>query len=131
MTKRVSVEDARSFFEHKSQQIFGITPQNLPETGCEYWVSGGLCVALHGQAWPGVYMAHYGAKPEFWGRLVEPAKDILAAFWAEKEPQRIIGWTAEGNRPALAFARRIGFEIDGKLKLPSGNVIMQGYSQWE
>ncbi len=82
---------------------------------------------FHVAPWPGVWMAHYAAKPEGWGFLVPHARRILDAFWREKEPARIVGWTEAKNRAAVAFARRIGFTEDGRMALPDGVVIMSGW----
>lgn len=112
---RITVDEARAYFAHPSQQLFGITPDALPAEGVEYWADGPLCGVFHCAPWPGCWMAHYAAKPEGWGRLDRHAKAILVAFWDDKQPAAIIGWTEKTNRAALAFARRIGFREDGDL----------------
>lgn len=124
---RIPVEEARAFFAHPSQQRAShIAPEDLPADGVEYWAKDGVCGLFHPSFWPDVWMAHYGVKPEALGRTVAPAKAILSAFWEEKKPARIIGWTKENNRAALAFARRLGFTVDGRMDLPEP-VIMQGW----
>lgn len=125
---KISVDEARKYFTHDSQKILGTDPDNLPEDGVEYWASGPICGVFHPAPWPDVWMAHYGVLPEGWGRLKSPAIEILTAFWREKQPKRIIGWTEETNRAAVAFARRLGFEKDGEMKLGSETVIMQGWA---
>lgn len=127
--KLIGVAEAREFFAHPSQlRASGIeSPDDLPETGFEYWACGPICGAFHMTAWPGVWMAHYGAKPEGWGRLVPHARACLHAFAAARRPLRIVGWTSAGNRHAVAFARRIGFEEDGRMPLPGGDVILSGW----
>lgn len=89
--------------------------------------TGGVCGAFHDAHWPGVVMAHYAVKPEVWGRAIKPARAILAEFQEQYQPAKIMGWTDENNRAALAFARRIGFREFGRLSLPDGAVIMQEY----
>lgn len=123
---RITIDAARAFFAHPSQHLL-ITPENLPGEGFEYWAQGPICAVFHLAPWPGVWMAHYGAKPEGWGHLTEPARAVLREFWGARQPERIIGWTHETNRAALAFARRIGFERDGEMHLPSGKIITQGW----
>lgn len=124
----ITAAEARAFFAAPSQMRHGeIDPADLHDDGLEYWAEDGVCGVFHAALWPGVWMAHYGVMPESWGRTIAPARRILAAFWEAKQPQRIIGWTKESNRAALSFARRLGFEIDGRLDLPSGPVIMQGW----
>ena len=125
---RRSIEDAREFFADPSQQIFGATPDTLPEDDCvQYWIDGPLCAVFHPAPWPDVWMAHYALKPEGKGRGVEPAKRLLRAFCEAEKPVRIVGWTQASNRLAVAFARRCGFVVDGVLPLESGDVLMQGY----
>lgn len=127
MTRQISVDEAREYFADRSQQQASrITPETLPDEGFEYWADEGVCGAFHKAPWQGVWMAHYGVKPEQWGRTTEPARRILRAFWAHHQPERIVGWTLESNRAALAFARRIGFEIDGRMDLVEP-VVMQGW----
>lgn len=125
---KITVDEARAFFAHGSQQkASSITPDDLPADGVEYWACDGVCGLFHLSHWPGVWMAHYGVKPEAWGRTKEPALRVLSAFWAAKQPELIIGWTAETNRAAIAFARRLGFTQYGRMDLPSGSVVCQ---QW-
>lgn len=124
--ERISADSARAYFAHKSQQIHArVKPEELPDEGIEYWECGGVCGLFHMAMWPGVWMAHYGVKPEVWGHTLEPARAILSAFWDAENPELIIGWTLEENRAALAFAKRLGFAPYGKMNLPSGPVILQ------
>ncbi len=125
---QISVDEARAYFAHPSQQIEGLTPDNLPTLGIEYRACGGLCGAFSHAGWPGIWMAHYGAMPGAWGRLEAPALAILKAFWAEKQPQRIIGWTRASNRAALAFSKRIGFVVDGIMPIAGDALVMQGWT---
>ncbi|MFV1484522.1 MULTISPECIES: GNAT family N-acetyltransferase [unclassified Phaeobacter] len=128
---RISVDQARQYFQHRSQQrASGITPDELPDEPFQYWACEGVCGAFHPDHWPGVWMAHYAVKPEHWGRTIGPAKSILQAFWASERPSLIIGWTAESNRAALSFSRRLGFREIGKMALDSGNVIMKELGPW-
>jgi RimJ/RimL family protein N-acetyltransferase len=129
MVYRTNADEARPYFDHPSQRKGGmVDPANLHDDGIEYLIHmGGVCGAFHAAQWPGVWMAHYGMQPRAWGFAVGPALDILRTFWMAKQPERIIGWTKESNRAALAFAKRLGFEIDGRMDLPSGPVILQGW----
>lgn len=104
----------------------GIAPENLPDQGFEYWASGPVCLVFHGSFWPDVYMVHIGVKPEAWGHTVEPTREILRAFWAAKNPQRVICWINAKNRQVLRFSRRLGFSEDGRMILEGAEVIMQG-----
>jgi RimJ/RimL family protein N-acetyltransferase len=128
---KISVDEARAYFDHPTQRRASlITPDKLPQTGVIYDATGGVCGCFHDAHWPGVVMAHYGVLPEAWGSTVPAGRDILQQFAADYEPQAIIGWTAERNRAALAFARRLGFREYGRLELPSGTVIKQEWKAW-
>lgn len=127
MAERIGVEDARVYFAHPTQQEgCKVRPDDLPAE-FEYWAQGPVCGVFHTMPWPGVWQAHYGVKPEGWGHTREPALAVLRAFWAAHEPARIVGWTDESNRAALAFSRRLGFVVDGVMPTPNGNVILQGW----
>lgn len=129
MSLKISVDEARDYFAHPSQQkAASITPETLPEgDGYQYWAVDGVCGVFHRAPWPDVWMAHYGVTPAAWGKTRKPASQILHSFWAAETPELIIGWTLESNRAALAFAKRIGFRIHGEMNLPSGKVIEQSW----
>lgn len=126
---KITVDEAREYLRHKSQQIMGATPENLPSDGVKYYAHGPVCGMFHRTFWPGVWMAHYAVKPEGWGFLTTPARAVLNEFLEAEGPERIIGWTPESNRAAMAFARRLGFVEDGRMPLPGGAIIMQGWAK--
>lgn len=131
MSLRISVDEARAYFAHASQQKANCAPDSLPDEGFQYWADGGVCAVFHQAHWPGVWMAHYGVKPEAWGRTTSPAKAILTAFWQAQQPSLIIGWTNHDNRAALSFAKRIGFIETGRMVLDNETVIQQSWRpQW-
>ena len=120
----IPLPQARRYWDHPTS---GINPDDLPDY-VEYWANGPICVAFHPAPWTGVFMAHHSVLPQGRGAAVEPAQEVLRAFWAKNNPARIIGWTKESNRLACAFARRIGFTIDGRMDLPTGAVLLQGWA---
>lgn len=124
MARIVKAHEARGFWAHPSQHV-GATEADLPETGVLYMASGPICAGFRLAGYPGVYFADYGVKPEGWGRLTDPAKEILAEFWRMASPELIIGWTEASNRAALAFAKRIGFRETGQMSLTSGALVAQ------
>ena len=128
----ITVDEARAYFAHSTQLKASLlsSPDDLPETGVVYYATGGVCICFHDAHWPGVVMAHCAVLPEAWGSTVPAGKDILRQFTEDHSPQAIIGWIAETNRAALAFARRLGFEEYGRLELPSGAVIKQRLKTW-
>ena len=91
-----------------------------------YRADSGACMAFHLNLWPGIWMVHIGVLPQALGKADAAVVRILTAFAAEVGAARIIGWVKESNRATLAMARRVGFEIDGRLPL-SEPVIMLGW----
>ena len=124
---RIGVEEARQYWAHASQQKGSmLSPEDLPCTpDFQYWAHDGVCGVFHLAPWPGVWMGHYGIKPEMWGKAVGPARRVIEDFRNANSPDLIVGWTHEGNRAALSFARRLGFVETGRMNLPTGAVIMQ------
>lgn len=110
---KVSVDDARAYFAHPTQHSFGITEAELPDW-MDYYAGDGLCLAVHPAFWPGVVMAHIGAKPGHWGGLDATAGKLVAEVFEDTGADRIVGWVAESNRAMQAFARRCGFVVDGR-----------------
>jgi len=123
---RIKAEAAREYFAHPSQQLHGLHPDHLTDAFV-FYANGPICGAFHQMPWPGLWMAHYGAKPEGWGSLVRPAREILTQFAADTGAFRVLGWTLATNRAACAFARRLGFVEDGRMPTPDGDVIMTGW----
>lgn len=124
---RITVDEAREYFAHPSQQVYGITPDTLPDEPFEYWASGPLCGCAHPAPYRDVWMVHFAAKPEGMGQLIPHARALMHEFWDAKKPARLIGWTPVRFRAALAFVRRVGFVEDGILPLPDGEVVMSGW----
>lgn len=124
---RITVDEARQYFAHPSQQVLGITPDNLPGDPFEYWADGPVCGVVHLAPFPGVWMVHVAVKPEGLGVAGKHALRLLHEFWNERKPQRLIGWTPRRFRHAVAMNRRIGFVEDGILPLPDGEVVMFGW----
>lgn len=115
---KITVDEARGFFAHPSQLRWSMLGglDDLPEW-VDYRASGGVCGAFHLAPWPGVVMGHIGVKLEAWGRVDADALAILSEVWGDYRPQRIAGWVMERNRPMASLARRLGFELDGRLPL--------------
>jgi hypothetical protein len=120
---RISVADARPYFEHPSQQVEGAAPDTIPENGCEYWADGPVCLIVHQTAANGIWMVHLAVKPKAWGFLTAPAERLLCEIWTEKKPLRIVAWINKDRRAAISFARRVGFQVDGHLP----NTVMMGW----
>lgn len=124
---RITVEKAREFFTHPSQQLYGVMPDNLPDEGFEYWADGPVCGVAHQAPYPGVWMVHIACKPEGRGNAEKHTRNLLNEFWNDKKPDRLIGWTPARFRHAVALNRRLGFKEDGRLPMPDGDVIMFGW----
>jgi len=123
---RIKPALAKPFFDHKTQRKWAqISPDELPGDPFQYWAQEGVCGVFHPMPWPGIWMAHYGVLPDAWGHTKGPARAILKDFWDAEQPDLIIGWTEENNRAALAFSKRIGFTITGRM---ASGVIMQ---EWQ
>lgn len=123
---RITVDEARAYFAHPSQQV-GVTPDDLPEDGVEYWADGPVCLIFHGTAAVDVWMVHLAVKPEGYGQLIEPTRRILAAFWAEKKPKHIVAWIEDHRAAAIAFARKVGLTEDGRFP---GTVMLGWGGTW-
>lgn len=120
--------EARKFFDHPTQRRHGmVDPADLHDDGIEYWAHGPLCLAFHDAPWPDVQMVHCGAMPEAWGHAAALALPVLHEFWQARQPARIVAWIKEANRPVAALMRRVGFTVDGRMDLPTGAVLLQGW----
>jgi hypothetical protein len=126
---KITAEQARPYFWHKSQLIGDGKVDDLHDDGFAYFATGGVCGMFHDLPWPGVIAGHFGVLREAWGAAVEPAREILHSVWVTYRPTRIVGWMIETNRAGLAFVRRLGFVVDGRMPLPEP-VIMMGW-KWE
>lgn len=113
---RITVNEARWYLEHPSQQKWSMAaPDELPESGVEYYARDGVCGMFHPGMWPSVWMAHVAVSPLAWGKTVSPAKALLREFARDHGPELVIAWMDETNRAVLAFARRIGFTQYGRM----------------
>lgn len=113
---KITASEAEAFFAHPSQRKGAMLDGPLPE-GLDYFACEGVCGVFHWGHWPGVLMAHVGAKPEAWGRSTSPSLSILREAWAHFEPERIVAFVKEGNRATCRFAERLGFQPDGRIPL--------------
>lgn len=111
---RIPADEARRFWDHRTQRRMGLDPAKLVDEGMIYLAAETLCLAFHRAPWPRVWMVHVGAEPEAWGNTVPQAAGLLADFWAEGDADRVVAWIEESNRPACALARRCGFIEDGR-----------------
>lgn len=129
---RITVHEARKYLRHPSQQRgCGAMPDDLPEEGVEYWANGPICGIFYRAQWPDVWEAHYAVLPSHWGKLVQPARDVLNEFWDARQPSLIMALTDEKNRAAISFAKRIGFRPVGKLSPNTGGVIISEWTPWQ
>lgn len=126
---RITAREAREWFAHPSQQLHGLDPEALTDDFL-YYANGPICGVFHPMPWPGLWMGHYGVKPEGWGQLIRPAREILEQFAFDAGAYRVLGWTLASNRAACAFARRLGFVEDGRMPSPDGELILTGWMPW-
>jgi len=115
---------AREYFAFPCQRRASMLQGELPDTGFEYWANGPVCGAFHDAPWPRVIMGHFAVKPHAKGFADDAARCILREVWAHYNPARIVGWMKESNRAGLAFVRRLGFQIDGRMPLAEPVVIV-------
>jgi len=123
---QINVDEARPYWAHPSQHVMGSHPDNLPDH-LEYWANGPVCLAFHRMPWPAVWMVHCGVKRDGLGQYVDPARRILRAFADHTEAELITSWTAQSNRAVLAFAKRVGFTVDGELSTKSNPLVMSSW----
>lgn len=123
---RITVDEAREYFAHASQQEHGLTEKDLPDW-FDYLAKDGVCVAFHAAVIPGVWFAHVGANPRVWGATAGPVRQLLTAFRDEVGAVRIVAWVDEKKRHAISLAKRAGAVVDGEMNLPSGRVVMLGW----
>lgn len=82
-----------------------------------YHALGGVCLLAHPMPLDGLWMVHLGVLPSAWGKVTEPAHELLKEIWADLSAERIAAWVHEDNRHVAALCRRVGFELDGRLPL--------------
>lgn len=125
---KISVEDARKYWEHPTQHCRGCTGDDLQEWA-DYWADGPVCIMTYEVTWPGVLTAHIGVLPEAWGNAVEPVKRLLEEIWHEQGPERITAHMEEKNRLACKLVERAGAEIDGRMPISGGTIIQYGWTK--
>jgi len=132
VSRRISVAEARLYFTHPSQQVYGAAPDNLPGEPFIYYASGPFCGAAHPGPLRDVWIVDYAVKPEGWGNLVSHARSVLRLHWDTVQPASLMGFTRTDLRHALAFMRRVGFEPIGKVTASNGEFVISqfGESQW-
>lgn len=122
---KITRDQAEAYFAHPTQRKAAMLDGPLPDAAA-YHAGVAVCLAFHDMPWPGVIGVHIGVKPEAWGQIDNETRGLLVEAWREYQPDRIAAWIKESNRAACALARRVGFELDGVLGLPSP-VIMYGW----
>lgn len=115
---QITREAAEAFFTHPSQRKAAMLDGPLPDHAV-YYAGQAVCLAFHDMPWPRVIGVHIGVKPEAWGRIDAETLGLLTEVWREYQPDRIVAWIKESNRAACALARRVGFELDGRMALPA------------
>ena len=112
---RITIDEARQYFAHPSQRN-NADPETLP-VWAVYHALGGVCLLAHPMPLDGLWMVHLGVLPSAWGRVTEPARELLKEISAENRVERMLAWVPEDNRHVAALCRRVGFELDGRLPL--------------
>ena len=118
---RITVEAARKFFLHPSQQVEGITPDNLPPEAI-YYAQGDVCLIFHGAPWHDTYFVHCAALPRGWGGLDDDTRAVLRQFAEDFSATRIVAWIPGKNRAVSAFANRVGFKRCGGIEMPDNTL---------
>lgn len=126
---RISREEGLTYLAHPSQ-LRGHrlqSPADVPWEGFEYWADGPVCLIFHQGPWEGVWMVHVAVRPEGWGKVDVATLGLLKAFAQTHGARRIIAWMDSRNRAVLAFAKRLGFVEDGRMRVGETEVVMQGW----
>ena len=126
---KITVDEARGFFAHPSQQVFGITPTRFRVSRSSIGRTG-MCAAWLMAPHPGVWMVHGGKA----GR-VGPSRrkrQASAARILDRKATETPHWLDPSNlRAAWAFARRCGFVEDGRMPLGDYDIIMRWVAKWD
>ena len=120
---KISVEAAREYLRHPSQQLDGVQPGDLV-ADFDYYADGAACLVVHATAKPDIWMVHIMVDPDGWGRLDAKVSGLLREVWQDKKPKRLIAWIEDDRRAAVALVKRIGCTRDGKM----ANYEMWGWS---
>lgn len=125
---KINAKQAQEYFKDPSQRLGGLDPKDFHDDGLIFYADGPVCGVAHYGFERGVWMMHYGVKPEGRGRYDKHMLSILNEFWDAVDAKLIIGWTPESNRKALAIAKRLGFTITGYLDLED-RIVMQEWKK--
>lgn len=105
---QVGKEQAIPFFEQESQQVFEVSPYDLPDH-LIYYREGPFLGVFHYSCWPEYWQGHFAVFPAFPRRYIECGKLVLSQFVRDYRPKGIIGYTATDSAPALKLAEKLGF----------------------
>jgi hypothetical protein len=118
MMKQLTRQEAVEYWGDPSQQLYGLTLEDLPEPGfMQYFAVNNLAAMVHASWWPGVYMFHIGVKPEGRGNLREESLELLNGVTDYYGAQALTTWVPSDNRAARAMAVRTGLTLDGVTRL--------------
>ena len=106
---RISVDQAREYFQHPSQQRegVGLMPDQLHDDGVTYYATEHMCLLVH--EYEGEPMVHIAVKPEGWGRLDDPCVTLLTWVQADWNADRLLALIDENNRAVVRMANAVGF----------------------
>lgn len=128
---RISRDEARRFWAHPSQQIFGMTPDLLPDEPFIYFASGPFCGVAHPGPLRGVWIVDYAALPEGRGHLIQHARTVANECIEVTGATSLMGLTRTDLRLAISFITRVGFEKIGTITASNGEFVISKYRSWQ
>lgn len=122
--------EALAYWEHPSQQQYGLTLESLPEPGfIQYFAVENLAAMVHVSIWPSIYIFHIGVKPKGYGKLRDESLELLNGMFDHYNAELLITYVPSPNRAAKAMAVRTGLTFVGVLPLSNMQILLYSWKK--